>query len=302
MHLPESQPIRYAAIDIGSNAVRLLIADIVTKDGKPAFKKNTLVRVPLRLGSDAFIAGAISAEKSNDLTQTMAAFKTLMDVYKVQDYRACATSAMRDASNGSALVSSIRDIGINLEIIDGAREAEIIYGNRLDLPIEPAKVYLFVDVGGGSTEISLFGKHGVLDSRSFNIGTIRMLSNGIPEREWLHMRRWLIQITSTYKKTIVIGTGGNINKLFSLSGQKEGQPLSFAKLKNQYDRLITYTLTERIDKLGLKADRADVIVPAARIFLNIMKWSNSHRVMIPRLGLVDGLIHKIIEKNNPFQD
>ena len=288
-------PKRYAAIDIGSNAVRLLIADITTKNKEVTFKKNTLIRVPLRLGDEAFLNGLISEEKAKDLLDTMQAFATLMEVYKVQAYRACATSAMREARNGAQLAEAIQGLGVDLKIIDGAKEAEIIYGTRLEMHMEADKSYLFVDVGGGSTELSMFHEGELLASKSFDIGTIRLLDERVKKSEWDRMRRWLEKNTDRYKKIITIGTGGNINKLFSLSGQKEGRPLSFNKLKQQYEYLSAYNLEERIELLGLKEDRADVIIPAAHIFIQIMKWSKSRQVMIPRLGLADGLIQTIIE-------
>lgn len=289
-------PVRYAAIDIGSNAVRLLIADVMVKNKVSTFKKNTLIRVPLRLGDEVFLNGYISEGKAQDLMDTMKAFGILMQVYKVQAYKACATSAMREASNGAQLAEAIQSAGVDLKIIDGAKEAEIIYGNRLEMHMEPDKTYLFVDVGGGSTELSLFHQGELMASRSFNIGTIRMLDKRVKKNEWEQMRKWLEKNTHQYKKIITIGTGGNINKLFVLSGQKEGKPLSFTKLKQEYECLNAYSLKERIEVLGLKEDRADVIVPAASIFLQVMKWSKSRQVMIPRMGLADGLIQTIIDE------
>jgi len=288
---------RYGAIDIGSNAIRLLVADIVENNGVVSFKKNTLIRVPLRLGDDAFIDRQISARKSVDLIKTMQSFRLLMDVYKVSEYMACATSAMREAANGPALVNEIKNVGIALEIIDGVREAGIIYNSHIEQQLERKKNYLYIDVGGGSTELSIFSNGALIDSKSFNIGTIRILDNQDADETWLSMKEWLKEHTKNYKGMIGIGTGGNINKLYRLADEKETKPLSFNKLKALYEYLNSFSLKERINILGLNNDRADVIIPAGEIFLKVMRWGGVKHVVVPRVGLVDGIIQTLVDKH-----
>ncbi|MDF2479506.1 MAG: exopolyphosphatase [Sphingobacterium sp.] len=288
---------RYAAIDIGSNAVRLLIADIIGHKEQYNFKKNTLLRVPLRLGDDAFIHQEISPRKTESLIKTMKAFRELMDVYQVEDYMACATSAMRDAKNGADIVAEVRKNGINIDIIEGAKEAEIIYNSHWDNKIEKDKVYLYIDVGGGSTELSLFANGVLVNSRSFNLGTIRILDNQDNPETWDELKEWVRSNTHMYKQVIGIGTGGNINKLARLSDEKVDKPLSYAKLKAVYEHLASFSLKERIILLGLNEDRADVIIPASEIFLTIMKHGRLKQIIVPRVGLVDGVIRTLINRN-----
>ncbi|CAM3730324.1 exopolyphosphatase [Sphingobacterium prati] len=288
---------RYAAIDIGSNAVRLLIADIIGHKEQYNFKKNTLLRVPLRLGDDAFIHQEISPRKAESLIKTMKAFRELMDVYQVEDYMACATSAMRDAKNGADIVAEVRRNGINIDIIEGAKEAEIIYNSHWDNKIEKDKVYLYIDVGGGSTELSLFANGVLVNSRSFNLGTIRILDNQDNPETWDELKEWVRSNTHMYKQVIGIGTGGNINKLARLSDEKVDKPLSYAKLKAVYEHLASFSLKERIILLGLNEDRADVIIPASEIFLTIMKHGRLKQIIVPRVGLVDGVIRTLINRN-----
>lgn len=290
---------RYAAIDIGSNAIRLLIADIIENGAVISFKKNTLIRVPLRLGDDAFIDKRISKKKAEDLIKAMGAFKALMDVYKVSEYMACATSAMREAVNGGELVQQIEKVGVNLDIIDGVKEASIIYNSHIEQQLERKKSYLYIDVGGGSTELSVFNNGDLIDSRSFNIGTIRILDNQDSDETWLDMKDWVKNNTKNYKGIIGIGTGGNINKLYRLADEKATKPLSFNKLKSVYDYLNSFSLKERINVLGLNNDRADVIIPACDIFLNVMKWGGVKTIVVPRVGLVDGIIQTLIDKKIP---
>lgn len=289
---------KYAAIDIGSNAVRLLIADIIENNKEISFKKNTLIRVPLRLGDDAFLDKKISDKKSEELIKTMTAFKLLMDVYKVQDYMACATSAMREAINGSELVCKIRkDANLDLQIIEGQQEANIIYSSHIEQHLDRKKNYLYIDVGGGSTELSVFSEGELITSRSFNIGAIRILDNQDKEETWIEMKEWVKEFSKTYKNLYGIGTGGNINKLFRMSEEKEGTPLSFAKLKSMHTYLNSFSLKDRINVLGLNQDRADVIIPACEIYLTLMKWAGVKLVYVPKVGMVDGIIQLLIEKN-----
>ncbi|HTM97397.1 MAG TPA: hypothetical protein VL088_01570 [Pedobacter sp.] len=288
--------LRYAAIDIGSNAVRLLIADI----SGTSFKKNTLVRVPLRLGDDAFIDQKISPKKIEDLIKTMSAFKNLMDVYHVEAYLACATSAMREAKNGQEIVKMIKEkAGIDLEIIGGQREANIIYSNHIEQNLDVKKSYLYIDVGGGSTELSVFVNKQPIASKSFNIGTIRMLDNQDKEETWDEMRDWVKSKTKGLKNLAGIGTGGNINKLFRMSGEKDEMPLTFLKLKELYNQLNNYSLKERITLMKLNQDRADVIIPACEIFLTLMKWTGIKQIYVPKVGMVDGIINLLIEEASP---
>lgn len=291
---------RYAAIDIGSNAVRMLIADIIENNGAVSFKKTTLIRVPLRLGDDAFLNKYLSDKKANDLVKTMHAFRSLMDVYKVVDYRACATSAMREAKNGADVVKRIKEeANLDLEIIHGETEAKIIYASHAEQEIDRTKNYLYIDVGGGSTELSLFSAGSLVASRSFNIGTIRILDNQDTEESWNDMREFLREHTRHYKAISGIGTGGNINKLYRLSEEKEKQPLSFAKLKSLYNYLESFSLKDRINVLGLNQDRADVIIPASEIYLAVMKWAGIKNIYVPSVGMVDGIIQTLIDKNLP---
>ncbi|WP_262245975.1 Ppx/GppA phosphatase family protein [Parapedobacter soli] len=289
---------RYAAIDIGSNAVRLLIADIIRNDDVISFKKNTLVRVPLRLGDDAFIDRRISEPKAEDLVKTMAAFRNLMDVYKVSKYMACATSAMREAVNGASLLDVINGAGIDLKIIDGREEARIIYNSRIEQHLNNNKAYLYIDVGGGSTELSVFADSKLVASASFNVGTIRILDNQDREETWDEMRTWVKTHTKEFKAVYGIGTGGNINKLSRLANNnKEDKPISFTKLKSLYQYLNSFSLKDRINVLGLNHDRADVIIPACEIFLTLMKAGRLRQIIVPRVGLADGIIQTLIDNS-----
>jgi exopolyphosphatase/guanosine-5'-triphosphate,3'-diphosphate pyrophosphatase len=288
--------IRYGAIDVGSNAVRLLIADI--SEDKHTFKKNTLIRVPLRLGDDAFLDKHISDRKADELVNAMSAFKQLMDVFHVEKYMACATSAMREATNGGEVVQQVKKkAGVELEIVEGQREASIIYSSHVNEPLDTRKNYLYIDVGGGSTELSIFSEGQPEISRSFNLGTIRILDNQDKQETWKDMRDWIKANCKKYSSLSGIGTGGNINKLFRLSEEKDGAPLSYAKLKSLYNYLSSYSLKERIGTLGLNTDRADVIIPACEIYLTVLKWAGIKQVYVPRVGMVDGMIQLLIEEN-----
>jgi exopolyphosphatase/guanosine-5'-triphosphate,3'-diphosphate pyrophosphatase len=292
--------LRYAAIDIGSNAVRLLIADITLGNQRYEFKKNTLIRVPLRLGDDAFLNQEISERKIDDMVKTMTAFKNLMDVYQVTHYIACATSAMREAQNGKEIVKLIkRKANINLEIIEGHREASIIAANHIEETLDENRGYLYIDVGGGSTELTVFINRKMVASKSFNIGTIRILDNQDKPETWEEMKEWVKVHTKNYKNLAAIGTGGNINKLFRMSDEKDGHPLSFTKLKHLYNDLNSYSMKERISVFKLNADRADVIIPASEIYLTLMKWTGIKQIYVPRVGMVDGIINLLMEENLP---
>ena len=287
---------RYAAIDIGSNAVRLLIANIIEAEDGYYYKKDTLLRIPLRLGDDAFLNQKLSEKKIKELSQSMVAFRNLMDVFKVTEYRAFATSAMREAKNGKEVITRIKkESNVKIEIITGEIEAQMIYSSHIEDTLDHKKNYLYIDVGGGSTELSIFSKNTVVAAESFNIGTIRMLDNKDTEAEWARMRDWIKEHTKNLKPMFGIGTGGNINKLHRLSGEKDETPLTYVKLKSLYNYLNSYSLKERIQILELNQDRADVIIPASEIFLTIMKWAGVKSVHVPKVGLVDGIIVHLME-------
>ncbi len=290
---------RYAAIDIGSNAIRLLIADIIENEKTISFKKNTFIRVPLRLGHDAFTNKQIPDEKVKDLVKSMIAFSYLIKVFDVQDYMACATSAMREAKNGPSIVKKIKKkTGLNIEIIRGKHEANIIYSTHLEQHLERKKNYLYIDVGGGSTELSFFSNGEIICSNSFNIGTIRILSHQYKDEAWTEMKSWIREKIGSYKNIVGIGTGGNINKLYQMIYTKGNKPMEFAKLKKMNAYLNAYSIEDRIKILGLNPDRADVIIPASEIYLKLMQWANIKQLVVPRLGLVDGIIQQLIEKND----
>ncbi|MDB5285776.1 MAG: exopolyphosphatase [Mucilaginibacter sp.] len=290
---------RYAAIDVGSNAVRLLIAEIIENNGSISFKKNTLLRVPVRLGDDAFLNKRISDKKANDLIKSMQAFRNLMDVFKVTDYMACATSAMREAVNGQEVANRIKEeAGIDLEIVHGQNEAKIIYASHAEVNIDKGKNYLYIDVGGGSTELSLFSGEQMLASQSFNLGTIRILDNQDKDETWTEMKNFIREHTRSQKNIFGIGTGGNINKLYKLSGEKDNsEPLSYVKLKALYNYLNSFSLKDRINVLGLNQDRADVIIPACELYLTVLKCAGIKSIYVPSVGMVDGIIQTLIEKN-----
>ncbi len=286
--------LKFAAIDIGTNAVRLLFSNITENKEKTTFKKASLVRVPIRLGFDVFNNGFIDEVKREKLISTMHAFHHLINVHDVIDFRACATSAMREASNGAEIVDAVRKkTGIDIEIISGKTEAEIIYSNRIADMIDNTKSYLYVDVGGGSTEITLFSKGQIELSHSFNIGTIRLIKDQVKPGEYQKMRETLHGLKNKFPSLKIIGSGGNINKLFKLSGKKPMKPLSYEKLKEIYETLLSYPINDRIKILGMNPDRADVIIPAAQIYLNIMSWSDAKKILVPKFGVADGIVRQL---------
>ena len=289
---------RFASIDIGSNAVRLLLCNVFETDSEPVFKKAELVRMPLRLGEDAFRFQKITERKSEQLIKIMRAFKLLIESFEVIDYKACATSAMREAENSSEIIEKVkRHSGIEIELIDGKTEAQIIYSNHVAEHLEKNHSYLYIDVGGGSTELTLFSDNHILYSQSFNVGTIRMLQDQISKETWQNFKEWIKQTTNGITPLTAIGSGGNINKIIKMAGRKEGKPISLEKLREIYEYLQTFTYDERITKLGLNPDRADVIIPAARIFITALKAAGIEEVLVPQIGLVDGIIHLLYEKN-----
>ncbi len=283
---------KYAAIDIGSNAVRLLVNNVIEQEDKVAsFKKSALIRVPVRLGEDSFTKGAISEENLQRLIKTMQSFDLLMQVYGVEKYMACATSALREAKNGKEVVEKVRNAtGVGIEIIDGKQEASIIASTDLKELIKNDRSYLYVDVGGGSTEFTVFRQGELLASKSFKIGTVRILNNLVDETVWNAVQQWITSHFNEDNKVEIIGSGGNINKLHKMSGRKIGQPLSFIWLNAQYHFLNSMEYDDRISELGLNQDRADVIIPAAKIFLSASKWSGAKKIHVPKIGLADGMI------------
>ncbi|MDE3741226.1 Ppx/GppA phosphatase family protein [Maribacter polysaccharolyticus] len=287
--------LKFAAIDIGSNAIRLLINNVIEEKGKKTtFTKSELVRVPVRLGEDSFTVGEISEENAERIIKSMKAFQLLMEVNRVEKYMACATSAMREANNGMEIIDKVRrEVGIKIDLIDGKREAEIIASTDLKQLIQKDQAYLYIDVGGGSTEFTLFDEGEIKASKSFKLGTVRLLNNMVGEATWKKLEDWIKLHTADTEHISIIGSGGNINKLHKMSGRKEGQHLSYVWLNAQYNFLSSLSYEERISELGLNTDRADVIIPATRIFLMATKWSGAKKIYVPKIGLSDGIIKSL---------
>lgn len=282
---------KLAAIDIGSNAARLLITDVVESIRQPPeFNKIDLIRVPLRLGFDVFEQGVISEQRTNMIMETMKAYSHLLKVYDVNHLKACATSAMRDAANGGEIIEKVKaETGIEIEIISGDLEASIIYETHVAEKMSMNNSYLYIDVGGGSTEINLFAEGKLLFKQSFNIGTIRLLKNLVTDKTWDEMKETVKAKIKGHKKIIAIGTGGNINKIFSMSKKKDGKPLELNLLRDYYKEFSVFSVKERIRLYKFREDRADVIVPALLIFINVMRWADADEILVPKIGLVDGL-------------
>lgn len=283
---------KYAAIDVGSNAIRLLIMNIIERKGEePLFTKNAIIRAPIRLGSDSFVAGEISSKKKKRMIDSIKAFQLLMKVHNVDRYLAYATSALREANNGLQVTAEIRKkTGVNIEIIDGHREAEIIASTDLYKVVKPDQNYLFVDVGGGSTELTVYSQGQIVVSKSFKIGTVRLLKKMVDKSVWNSYKRWIIKHTSGYKQMSVLGSGGTINSLFKLSGNSAGEPLSYDFIKEKYKTLQSMSPKQMMVDFSFNADRADVIEQATRIYLMGMKHSNSSQIHVPKVGLADGMV------------
>ena len=283
---------KFAAIDIGSNAIRLLTHNVIEEEGKQTqFRKSALVRVAVRLGKDSFTVGKISENNVDRMVKTMQAFKLLMEVAGVESYRACATSAMREADNGQEVMHKVKkEAGITIDLINGKEEAKIIASTDLKNLIKQDQSYLYIDVGGGSTEFTLFVNGEIKVSRSFKLGTVRLLNNMVSDALWNELQDWINTNTEGLSKLSIIGSGGNINKLHKMSGRKEGQALSYIWLNAQYHFLDSLSYEDRISELGLNPDRADVIIPATRIFLSAAKWSGVKKIYVPKIGLSDGII------------
>ena len=266
--------IKYAAIDIGSNALRFLVSNVIVFKGKTYFLKNALVRVPIRLGQDSFTNGVISDKNIKRIIKSMNAFRLLMKVHDVEDYLAYATSAIRDSKNGSQVVDRVfKKSNIKIQIIDGKKEAKIISNTNVFELIDIEKTFLYIDVGGGSTEFSILKRGKRIHSISFRIGTVRLINQGFDNKIWEKVEEWIKKYTEPYSKIYLLGTGGNINKLHKLSGVKDSRPISYLNLNSIYKKLTALTYEERIVELGLNQDRSDVIIPATKLFLKLLKES-----------------------------
>ena len=292
---------RLAAIDIGSNAARLLISDVIQDNEGPLFQKINLVRVPLRLGFDVFEEKLISPEKEAMILNTLKAYKYLIDAYGVQYLKGAATSAMRDAENADDIIEKVKhETGIEIEVISGDTEASLLYENHVaeNLTRDHGEhAWLYIDVGGGSTELTFFAEGAMIFKRSFNIGTIRLLKNQVNGALWDDMKDFLKRNIKGHDNDIsAIGSGGNINKVFSLSKRKEGRPLHVESLKDYYKEFSNFTVPERMRLYNLREDRADVIVPALQIYINVMRWANIEEIYVPKIGLADGLIQHLYEE------
>ena len=289
---------KLAAIDIGSNAARLLITEVLKDEkGNAVFNKMNLIRIPLRLGFDVFDTGIISKQKIGMVLQTMKAYKHLCNAYEVAHIKACATSAMRDAKNAVDIIRKVKmETTIDIEVISGDFEAGLVYENHVAENMDKDHSYLYIDVGGGSTELSFFSNGILTYKKSFNIGTIRLLKNMVTDSNWDEMKDSIRTFTKGQKQVIAIGSGGNINKVFSMSKRKDGKPLSLELLRDYYKELSSVPLEERITRYSLREDRADVIIPAIQIYINAMRWAGAEEIYVPKIGLADGLIRHLWEQ------
>lgn len=304
MNENETRKTNYAAIDIGSNAVRLLIKEIKEEQGNAHFSKVLMLRVPLRLGFDVFDIGKISEKKEKNMIRLMKAFRHLMKIYDVKHCRACATSAMRDAKNGMDIIKQIeKKTGVHIDIIDGQEEAKIIYNNHVEHMEDQKGNYMYVDVGGGSTEINLLSEGQLVCSRSYNIGTVRMLNNAVKDSEWERLKNDLAELAKSYPQTNIIGSGGNINKLYRLADKKNKKKMTMqvSVLQELHTRLKALSLEERMEQFGMKPDRADVIIPAGEIFLTIANIIGASYIHVPVIGLSDGIINELYLQNKNNQ-
>ena len=291
---------KYAAVDIGSNAIRLLIATVIEKEGFPTqFKKTSLVRLPIRLGADVFLKGNISSGNYKRLLDAMQAYSLIIKTHNVVAFRACATSAMREAKNGLEIVSKLKAAtGIDIQIIDGNDEAAIIASTDLKQLISDNKVFLYVDVGGGSTEFTVFANGKNIASHSFKLGTVRIINGMVEDAMWEQAQQWVTQHTKAYSKINVIGSGGNINSIYRFSEKKVGQPLSYLFMSNFYEKVKQYDYNQRVFELKMNPDRADVIIPATRIYLSAMKWAKAKNMYVPKIGLADGIVKQLYNERN----
>ncbi len=289
--------LRFASVDIGSNAVRLFFSYVFETEDGPFFKKASLIRLPIRLGEDSFHQKKLPQAKIDKIVEAMLGFTHLMNSFGVISYRACATSAMRDAINGKEAVQEIFErSGIQIELIDGEAEAALIFENHVAEKIDSKRAFIYMDVGGGSTEYTVFEKGEKQLSKSFNIGTIRLKDDLVEEETWSALKDWLKKVKKKFEPSLLIGSGGNINTLFKLSQKREMQPLELNEIKDWHQKLKRLSFDEKIGKLGLRPDRADVIVPATELFLFALNKSGAKKVVVPKVGLVDGIIHQLYDQ------
>ena len=285
---------KYAAIDIGSNAVRMLVSNVIKYKKEQVILKNAFVRVPIRLGEDSFTSGTISKKNKKRIVKSMKAFKLLMKVHGVKEYIAYATSALREAKNGKKVVKEVfTKSGVQIEIIDGKKEAKIISNTNIFNVVGNEKTFLYVDIGGGSTEFSILKNGKRIHSKSFKIGTVRLLNNRVSQEMWHYAEKWVKEKTNENQKIYLLGTGGNINKLHKMANIKDNRPITYLMLNALYSKLSKMTFEERIVELGLNPDRSDVILPAAQLFLKTLNWSGSKVIYVPKIGLSDGMIHEL---------
>ena len=289
--------LRFAAIDIGSNAIRLLFSRIIENELKPHFLiKESLIRMPLRLGKDSFNAGEISEENCKKFLNTIIGFKNLMDAYDPMNYRACATAAMRNAKNGKDLARIVElKTGIRIDIINGAEEAAMILSKNINQYLKKEKSYLHIDVGGGSTELTFIVNGQIENSKSFSIGSVRLLEGKVSKKSWNDMKEWIKNNTNSILRIKAIGSGGNINKIASMLGKKKGEYVPYNGIKILLKKIEAKDFHQRITQFGLRPDRADVIIHASKIYLNCMKWSKAQKILVPQSGLADGIIEQLYD-------
>lgn len=289
---------KFGAIDIGSNAMRLLISMVVDDGVTVNFNKISLIRLPIRLGQEAFTDQKIHPEILGKFKEGMKAFKTIMDIYEIDDYMAAATSAMREAENGAAVVTQIRnETGIDIQIIDGKMEAAIIFNAHFKNPNYGSSNYVYVDVGGGSTEITILSGQEILASRSFKIGTVRMLNNMVTNELWESMKKWVKEATKDLEHIEMIGSGGSVNKIYKILKMEYPKPILYNEFKRIKETLEEMTFEERITKFRLNQDRADVIVPAAKVYYSVMQWADISILHVPKIGLSDGIVQMLYKRS-----
>ena len=289
---------KLGAIDIGSNSVRCLISNVVYKGGYTYYRKVSMIRLPIRLGQEVFLNGALSDETKARFVEGMQAYKHLLKVHGVEDFRAVATSAMREAANGTELVKKVRkSTGINIQIIDGAEEARLVFNSKLyDIIQAPQEYFIYIDVGGGSTELSILHDQEVIASESFKIGGVRVMNGLDTEEEWLRMKKWTERHMRNFHNKAAIGAGGNINKLHKISMRSLNKPLRLSYIEDQFDMISTLNVEERVTQLGLNFDRADIIVHALPIYMKVMQWAGVGKIYVPKIGVSDGLIRDLYHK------
>lgn len=296
-----NKAIKYGSIDIGSNAIRLLISTAHYSNEGVFFKKNSLIRVPIRLGQDVFMKGKIGAKNQKRMIQAMIAYRNLMDAHGVEDYLACATSAMRDAENSKQLIKEIKQkANINIEVISGSKEAEIIFQTHIEKLLNHDEAYLYIDVGGGSTELSFFNGKKLVSSQSFNVGTIRLLNNVVEEKQWVLMESWIKETIGDINNVKAIASGGNINRVYKIIGKKKLEVIYIDEVSEVRQQIIDTPEDKRQQKFNMNPDRADVILPALSIYLNVFRWANTSEIYVPKVGLSDGLVRKLHADNLPY--